>query len=60
MPPLFVKINKWPQFTRIIWNWMSTQYSVDQINLLVYLVREDDNDMSNVELNQMIRQDKIV
>ena len=30
---------------------MSIQYSVDHITMLVYLFREDDNVMLNVDLN---------
>ena len=44
---------------KIIWRWMSTQYIMDQINLLVYLVRQEDNTMIILELKKMMSNDII-
>ena len=39
MPSPYTKSNRWYQFSKSVWNWMSMQFSVDHIALLVYLFR---------------------
>ena len=60
IPSPLRKINKWTHFANIVWNWMITQSSLDQITPLVYLVREEDNVLSDRELNQLARLDVII
>ena len=50
------KSDKRPQFYKIIWNWMITQYSINHSNLLVYQIREDDNTKSKIYINKMASQ----
>ena len=56
----FGKSKKWLQFTKIDWNWMSNQFSVDQITSLVYLVQEDGTILYDMEMNCLLRINVIV
>ena len=40
-------------------NWIRTQYIVDHITQLVYLVKMDNNDMINVDLKKITRKDDV-
>ena len=54
-PSPFGKSHKWAQFANILCNWMSTQFSVDRITPLVYLIRKEYTILYVRELNLLSR-----